>query len=153
MNRAIAIIPNEMLLNASPVIKDVRDDEYHGMKIEDFSNFYNLGITSESLGIEKNFYGGMVWQVALTSLGHAVVCFGFPMVVYLPKKFSSGQKKWFLDYKTFFNKHKKTLSIVQVDEFENVLVKYGTEVEIDKFKILYSLIEKEPILESSDLKR
>lgn len=42
---------------------------------------------------------------------------------------------------------------MQVDEFSNILVKYGPEVEIDKFKILYSLIEKDPILESSDLKR
>lgn len=93
MNRAVAIIPNETILNVDPIVRDVKDNEYHGMKIEDFSRLYHLGITYESLGIEPNFYGGMVWQIALVSLGHAVVCFGLPVVVYISRVVSEGQKK------------------------------------------------------------
>ena len=43
------------------------------MKVQEFSDKYHLGITFESLGVEEDYYGGILWQTKLTSLGHAIV--------------------------------------------------------------------------------
>ncbi len=140
MNRAIAIIPNEEILNVPLFYRDVQDTEFHAMKVQEFSDKYHLGITFENLGLEAEYYGGIVWQKRLVSLGHAIVCHGDPVVVYLPNVLSENQYQWFLDYKNFFLKHRKNLSYMVVGNREEIIESEDVFSKNNTFKLLYKAI-------------
>ena len=55
-------LSDERVLDIPPFIRDIPDDKYHAMEIENFSMKYNLGITAESLGMQPGDYSGITWQ-------------------------------------------------------------------------------------------
>lgn len=141
MNRAIAIISNEEILEAPPFYRDIPDNGFHAMEIENFSKKYNLGITAESLGIEAGDYSGITWQKALVSLGHLVVCHGEPVVVYIPSALSFNQYEWFQSYKLFFKKNRKNLSYMVIGNQGEIVEKDDIYSNNNTFYFMYKAIE------------
>lgn len=141
MNRAIAIISDERVLDVPPFIRDIPDDKYHAMEIENFSKKYNLGITAESLGMESGDYSGITWQKRITSMGFLVVCFGEPIIAYIPTLLSLRQHTWLQDYKSFFFKNKKKLSYMVIGNEEEIIEKDDVYSANNSFQFMYSAVD------------
>lgn len=150
---SLIIIPNENKLHIEPYpyMYDLKSGENHIPKIKDFSNKYELGITSEMLGVPEDSVNNIEWPRKIASLGHVVITIRYFMVVYLPKTFSKGQNDWFSMNEFFFKEHQKLLAFEQIDENMNILESGEKSFNIDK---MYQLIKDNlEIEESSDLKR
>lgn len=141
MNRAIAIISDERVLDIPPFIRDIPDDKYHTMEIENFSMKHNLGITAESLGMQPGDYSGITWQKRITSRGYLVICFGDPIIAYIPVMLSLGQYNWLQDYKSFFFKNKKKLSYMVIGNEEEIIEKDDVYSANNSFQFMYSAVD------------
>ena len=139
--RAVAIISNEEILDVPLFYRDVHDTEFHAMKVQEFCDKYHLGVTFKSLGIEDGYYGGVIWQTKLASLGHTVICHGDPTIVYLPNYLSENQYAWFLKYKDYFKKQRKNLSYVVIDSALKIIESDDTYSKNNTFSFLYHAIE------------
>ena len=149
MKQAIAIVPNENILDVEPFYKDLSEGDRHGKGIRRFSEIYNLGITPESLGLEEEEYPGYIYQIALISLGHFVLCFDEEVWVFIPSKLSNGHNK----NKSFFRKYKKSLYFV-IGNNEKEIVKTGDCKKVNCYREMYDYVnDVENFYESEELKR
>lgn len=137
----LAIIPNEEILKVSPFYKDLKEGESHGKGILDFSLLWDLGITPASLGLLEGEYPGYLYQVAMTSLGHAVICFDEEVWVFLPEYLSAGQKSWFYEQKQFFKRHQKKLSYVVVSNEQMIIESLECSEAKDAFQLMFEYID------------
>ena len=142
MKRATMVIPNENILDVPFYCKDINEGEFHGLGVKIFSNQYKLGITATSLGLEEEEYPGYVWQMRLTSLGHAVVCVGDcePLMVFLPNKISENQYHWFQEQQSFFLKNRKYLQYLVIDNNENILEQTHSNTLEQAFTLMYAAL-------------
>ena len=148
MNNSVIFVPNENIINAKPDIRYLKNSELDVPKIKELSHEYNLGITSEMLGISDNDNYGVEWQRKIASLGHVLVTTGDFVVVYLPKMITKKQKEWFNMNQFYFENHKKLLAFEQLDENMNIL-KWDQRDD----DVMFQIIEESLMLEeSSDLK-
>ncbi len=151
MMNALAIIPNENKLEVDPFYHDLEEGERHGKGIKRFCDRHNLGITSESLGLNEGEYPGYRWQQAVASIGHLVICLDEELWAFLPERLSNNQRKWFKEHKHFFTKYKKRLSYVVFNEIGEI-IEASEYLHSDSYHNLFNYIKNEETRES-ELKR
>lgn len=148
MKKALAIIPNENLLDIEPFYEDFDIEEPHGKRIRYFSDKHGLGITPSSLGLLEGEYQGYRYQVAMASLGHIVICFGEEVWAFLPEYFSVGEKDWLEEHYHFFRKYRSILYYAVVSANKSIIEARDYGSHDNRLKAMYNYVRS-----TSDLER
>lgn len=154
MKPSILILPNENVLDVPLYFKELNANTLqHGKGVHDFSDLYNLGLNSESLGLPNGVYVGNRYQIALCSLGHACICFDEEIWIFCPEFMSQKQKEWFIKKKLFFWRHQKRMFYAIVANDKSIISSGGYSSRGNRYKKFYKYILNNELYEERGMRK
>ncbi len=152
MKRELIIVPNEETILDGVWCKNLTEEERHGKGIEEYSDLYNLGLTTEIVGVDN--YNGYFWGIALAKLGHISLHIDNGLVIYIPDTITKLQYKFFKQHKNFINHFRNSISICLIcknnEEYQiKAIESYGNDDDLsspvrqfyDELKLRYNKAE------------
>lgn len=135
-----------------------KDDDRHGMVVSDFSKFYNLGLSFESVFVTEGNYNGYKWGVAIAKLGHLAIQKDNIAILYLPNIITDYQYEYLKSHKKEIMVYKNDLAIVDITIEDNKfkiedIDRGNTDESLSLIDILYDKIEEKHYMENQGLKR